>query len=229
MIDPFLSIQSLPPLQQHEALRSMKAEVFKQSLFLTAKHLLNYQDMVYRAHGDVVQALENNDKRKMIVMPRGSLKTSLCSVAFPIWTLLRNPNERILLDSELYTNSKNILREIKSHLENPTLVNLFGQFQTEPWNEGEITIAQRRKVYKEASITAGGVGTTKVGQHYSMIIMDDMNSPANSATKEGREKVIDHYKYSFSLLEPDGVIVLVGTRYSSGDLIGHILENEIGV
>ena len=229
MIDPFSSLQRLPPLEQHQALKVMQGELYKQSLFLTAKKLLNYQDLVWHAHGDVIEALESDTKRKMIVMPRGSLKTSLCSVAYPIWSLIKNPNERILLDSELYTNSKNILREIKSHLEGERLRALFGKFEMEPWNEGEITIAQRTKVYKEASITAGGVGTTKVGQHYSMIIMDDMNSPANSGTKEGREKVIDHYKYSFSLLEPHGVMVLVGTRYSSGDLIGSILESEIGI
>ena len=31
-----------------------------------------------------------------------------------------------------------------------------------------------------------------------------------------------------SILEPDGILVVIGTRYAVDDLIGHIIENEIG-
>lgn len=130
----------------------------------------------------------------------------------------------------MYTNSKNLLREIKTHLESERLTNLFGPFKTDSnWNEGEITVRQRTKNLKEATITAGGVETTKVGQHYDLIIFDDMNSDKNSNTQEGREKIINHYKMSTAILDPGGTIVVIGTRYAHNDLIGHILENEMGV
>ena len=54
-----------------------------------------------------------------------------------------------------------------------------------------------------------------------------MNSPQNSNTPENREKVIDHYKYYQSILDPGGEVVIVGTRYHEQDLIGHVLQNEI--
>lgn len=142
--------------------------------------------------------------------------------------MLKNPNERILLDSEIYTNSKNFLREIKGHLEGEEITELFGQFKTDNcWSESEIIIKQRTKVLKEASITAGGIGTEKTGQHYDTIICDDLNSPNNSGTKEGCEKVIQHFRFLKSILEPGGKLVLVGTRYSELDAISFVLHNLI--
>lgn len=212
-----------------EAVRLAVADGYRRSLYLTAKTLLGYKDINKETHGGIIAALEAPTKRKLICVPRGCLKSTIACVAYPIWLLLRDPNLRILIDSELYTNSKNFLREIKGQLESPRLTAIFGQFKSETnWNEGEITIRQRTNVKKEASITVGGVGTTKVGQHYDIIIGDDYNSNKNSLTPEGCEKVINHYRYNQSILEPDGTYVVIGTRYSENDLIGFILNNEIG-
>ena len=65
------------------------------------------------------------------------------------------------------------------------------------------------------------------GQHYSVIIADDLSSLDNSLTKEQREKVINHWRLYISLLDPGGTIVVVGTRYSAGDIVAHIIETEI--
>lgn len=218
------AIKGLSPDEQRVALR----EVFKASLYRTAKYLLGYKEITAYTHRETVQCLESPTTRKLIVLPRGCFKSSLGSASYPIWRLLKNPNERILLDSELYSNSKNFLREIKGHLESPTLTELFGPFRNDScWNEGEILINQRNRIYKEASITASGIGSEKTGQHYSVIICDDLNSPSNSATQEGRDKVVQHYRYLTSILEPDGTLVVIGTRYAEMDIPGFILHNEI--
>lgn len=203
---------------------------YRSSLGDTAKYLLSYQDVNPYTHGDVITALEDPSKRKLIVCPRGSLKSTVCDVSYPIWKLLVDPNERILIDSEIFSNSKTFLREIKAQLESERLVSLFGKFRSDfNWTEASITINQRTKTYKEPSIQVSGIGAVKVGQHYSTIIMDDMNSNNNSATPEGRQKVIDHYKLNTSILEPDGTMVIVGTRYAENDLIGHVLQNELEI
>lgn len=219
-------LRSPPPEAIAEATEAQK-ELFKSNLYLTAKCLLGYKDLTWATHGPVCRILEAQTKRKLIVMPRGSFKSSLCSVAYPIWRLLNNPNKRILLDSELYTNSKNFLREIKDHLESQRITRLFGQFKCSTWNEGEIIISQRTVVKKEASITCTGIGAEKTGQHYDEIIMDDMNSPSNSNTPEGCAKVVQHYRYMQAILDPGGTLILVGTRYSAADLIQNCIDNEI--
>lgn len=202
-------------------------ELSKKSLWFVCWSLLGYRDVNYETHGEIIKVLESESKRKLICVPRGCLKSSIACVAYPIWLLINNPNLRILIDSELYTNSKNFLREIKAHLESPKFELLFGEWKTDPWNEAEIIIKQRNKFFKEGSITVGGIGTTKVGQHYNVIIGDDYNSAANTSTKEGADKVINHYKMNTSILEPEGTYVIIGTRYGANDTIGYILSNEI--
>jgi len=205
-------------------------ELCKDSLFILAHAILDYKDVNQRTHGEIIQTLESSGQRKLIVMPRGSLKSSLCTIAYPIWLLNKEPNERVLIDSEVYGNSCTYLREIKTHMKhNKPLVSLFGDYEGELWNNDEIIIKQRTRPLKEPSITAGALGTTRVGQHYSTIIFDDLNSPKNTNNKENAQKVIDHYKYYLSILEPNGTAIIVGTRYSENDLIGHILLNELGI
>lgn len=155
--------------------------------------------------------------------------SSIGITAYSIWKLINNPNERILIDSEVYENSKNFLREIKAYLQSPHMTEVFGDFRGSVWGEGELTIAQRTHPYKEASVTAGGVNTVKVGQHYSVIISDDLNSGNNSGTPEMRAKVLNHYRLNDAILDPGGTYVVIGTRYADDDVIGNILKNEIGI
>jgi hypothetical protein len=180
-------------------------------------------------HLPIIQALESPTPRCLICVPRGTFKSSIVSVAYPIWRLNRNPNLRLFLDSELYSNSVNFLREIQGHYLSEKFIEIFGDLRSETWNQSELIVSTRTKVLKEPSILAGGIGTTKVGQHYDEIIGDDYNSPRNSSTHEGRKKVIDHYQYNTSVLELHGRYTIVGTRYAEDDLIGFILKNEIGL
>jgi hypothetical protein len=206
----------------------MRKQAYKSSLFALTKYGLGYDLLSEKTHGPICKMLESPTNKKLLVIPRGCFKSTLASISYPIWLLLNDFNHRILLDSELYTNSSKFLREIKGHLESKHITDLFGEFKTDfNWNESEITIKQRTKIYKESSITCSGIGAQKTSQHYSIIIADDMNSPDNSLSTELREKVISHYRLYISLLEPGGTIVVIGTRYSQGDLIGHILTNEV--
>ncbi len=205
---------------------SQLVEAYQESLYHTAKYLLGYGEITRHTHQSMVSALESPSKRKLLCVPRGCFKSSIGCVSFPIWALMRNPNLRILIDSEVYENSKNFIREIRGKLETPLVTELFGTFRSNHWTEGSITIAQRTRVLKEASVTASGVGANKTGQHYDIIIHDDLNSDKNSNTQEGRQKVIRHYQMNVSILEPDGVMVVIGTRYAADDVIGWIMENE---
>lgn len=223
------SLGKLKPAERNAAIKDALQNHYKSSLFATAVDLLGYDRVRPHSHGNVIRCLESPTKRKLIVEPRGTFKSTIGVVANSIWMLIRNPNERILIDSEIYSNSITYLREIKHHLESERLSRLFGTFRTKNWNESEITIAQRTVNKKEPSITAGGIGTTKVGQHYSVIISDDSNGSKNSATSEQRQKVIEHYQYNQAILDPDGAYTIIGTRWHVSDLIGWVIENELNI
>lgn len=221
-------IDKLETKAQLDALRAGEAALYRKSLYLTAKYLLGYSEVNWRTHGEMIQVLEGPEKRKLIIMPRGTFKTSIAIVAYPIWCLLNDPNERIMIDSELFTNAKRSLQEISQHLQSEKLVNLFGEFRGDGvWNDSEILISQRTIIKKEASLMASGIGAEKTGVHATRILSDDLCSPSNMNTPENRQKVVDHYRYYTSILDPGGTIVVVGTRYHSSDLYAWLLENEI--
>lgn len=200
---------------------------YQQSLYHTAKYLCGYADVNWNTHSKALNVLQNQGNRKLVVMPRGTFKTSLCVVAYTIWNIIRNPNIRILIDSELWTLSRNSLREIKAHILGETFQTVFPGWGLTLANQDEMTINQRTIIRKEPTVTASGIGAGKTGQHYDVVIFDDLNSPQNSLKPELAQKVVDHYRYYTSILEPGGVISGSGTRYSELDLIGHIMRTEV--
>lgn len=212
-----------------EAYKLAYRSALKESLFQTCKLVCNYKDVTEHTHVPMIRALEAKSLRKLICVPRGTLKSSVGSVAFPIWLLMNNPDLRILIDSEVYGNSITYLREAKGILQSQEFIDVFGNWKSDIWNEGEILIKPRTRNLKEASITCGAIGTIKVGQHYDVIIGDDYSSPKNTASPEQRKKVIDHYQYNQSILEPGGIYALIGTRYHEEDIIGWVMKNELGL
>lgn len=208
-------------------MRNLIKERYLESTYLLGKKVLGYEFSEH-THKPICDILDSITTRKLIVCPRGTFKSTMVCVAYPIRTMLRNPNIRILIDSELFTNSKNFLREMKAQLASAPLIDLFGDVRDQSnWAEDSFTVRRTRAHLKESTVTAGGIGTEKTGQHYDLIIMDDLNSPKNSGTPENREKVIAHYKMMTAILEPGGTLVVVGTRYAANDVIGYILENEV--
>lgn len=231
--------QSLDDDVEYEAHTELLADIYRANFYSFLKSdILGFRDVVWSTHKSCIQALTAETFRKLIVMPRGSLKSTIACVAFPIWLLLKNPNLRIYIDSEVLTNAKNFMRQIQGVVGSPAFEEVFGVWKPKGrdsvWNQTEMIISPRTKNLKEASITCGGVGTVKVGQHYDVVIGDDYNSPQNSETPEGQEKVIRHYKYNQSILDPPaewpiGTYVIIGTRYAERDLIGYVAQRELGM
>ncbi len=211
-------------------LLGMRRELYMGSLFHFAKYCLGYKEMTVKTHGPICKALQAKTRRKLLCVPRGCFKSSVGTVAYTMWSLLHDPNLRILIDSEKYTNAKNFLREITAHyVNNQEFIACFGDWIGPLWNEGEAIVAQRTKALKEPSIACSGIGAGKTSQHYDLIVADDLSSYINTMNPEVAQKTIDHYRQYISLLEPNGTIVIIGTRYSEIDIIGFVLKNELGI
>lgn len=181
---------------------------------------------------------KGSKQKKLILEPRGSLKSTCVTVALPLQLILRQPNIRILIDSEKLTNSSKFLGSIKGHIEGNEKYRMLSQYlygrypnpntnKEEKWTSTEIVSTLRTdKSIKEPTISCGGVDVVKVGMHYDVIIMDDPVSDNNTGTKEQIDKVIQHYKLALSLLEPNGKLIIIGTRWDYGDLYGYIMDNH---
>lgn len=73
-------------------------------------------------HRELAEFLESSDRpRKLILMPRGHLKSTLCSVGFALWRIWLNPNVRILVGTASKDLALSFVREVKQYLEDPDL------------------------------------------------------------------------------------------------------------
>lgn len=178
----------------------------------------------------------------LALMPRGSLKSSIITIGFSIQWLLNFSDDRVLLDSEVFSKSKAFLTEIKGHYEdNIDFRRVFYTIHgimpnekkraqsprgTDTWSTEQIVLACRRRKRKEPSIDCAGIDTTKNGMHYDLVIMDDIHSEKNTKTSEQLEQVKEHYKLVYSLLEPSHPAVIVGTRWDYNDLYQMIIDEE---
>ncbi len=207
------------------------------SLYLFSKHILDTKPIVRHAHKNLClfvedKYIEGDDTQvkpfKLILMPRGSLKTTLITNNYSIQQIILNPNIRILIASETYANAKFYVRQIKEIFEtNETLKNLYGDFVGETsWRDEWFIVSTRTRPQREPTVSAGGVDQTKVGMHYDLIICDDLVSQNNIQTKDQMQKVQNFYSLALSLLEPNGKMIVVGTRWAYYDLYNHIIENE---
>jgi predicted phage terminase large subunit-like protein len=172
----------------------------------------------------------------LLLMPRGTFKSSVVTIGFALQTILGDPDSRILIDSETFAKAKAFLAEVKGHLEandkfREVFFTLYGVYpddkkRAELWSDSALNIAARKRQRKEPTFSCGGVDVTKNGMHYDLIIMDDLHSELNTANKDQIEKVVQHYKLAFSLLDPGKPLIVIGTRWDYNDVYQYILDNE---
>lgn len=201
--------------------------------YFFCKHILGYSEMELQPHEELCDFITKSKKnKKMINLPRGAFKSSVVTIGYSLWLLINNSNLRILITSETLSQSKVFLQGVKNHIEQNHLFQaLYGDLRPASidvsWRSDEITIGTRTKAgVREASVTASGVGVTKVGMHYDIIIIDDVVSSKNVNTPEQLNKTLEHYRLLLSILDPGGKLIIIGTRYSYSDLYGHIKESE---
>lgn len=170
-------------------------------------------------------------RRKLILMPRGSFKSSCVTIGYSIQQICKNPNIRILIGSEVNATAKKFLREIKDHFEsNDRIQHLYGNHVRAKgrWTDDEITSRLRKRNLKEPTIFTTGTDQTRTGMHCDLAILDDPVSATNINTKESREKTLQWYReISNNILEPDGHLIIIGTRWHFNDLYQYILDEEV--
>lgn len=172
---------------------------------------------------------------------RGAGKSTVGTVGKAIWYLCVDRSLRLLMASKKHANATRLLRDISSHLTtNKRLLELFGEFRDPnprsalKWNESEITVTGRERVYRESSVTCVGVDGSLAGGHFDVEFSDDIVDNTNSTTQEMRDKIESWY---YSVMDPcmepadhvpyRGDRNRVGTRYHYDDLYGRwIFKNE---
>lgn len=178
-------------------------------------------------HDELAAFLKTAGNFIHIELPRGHLKSWIVTKGWAIQQVLKNPNLRVLIVNAVEGNATMFLRTIEKFMgPGSGLEVIYGSFVSDVWNQNELIIRQRTQVLDAPTFAAAGVQKTLTSQHYDIIIADDLVEPANVATPEQRAKIYEFYLSLFDLLEPQGKLVVIGTRYHQADLYSKILEEN---
>jgi predicted phage terminase large subunit-like protein len=160
-------------------------------------------------------------KRLIVSMPPRHGKSSFLSLYFPAWYLFRNPTHKIILTSYEADFASSWGRKVRD---------IFLEFGRE-W--GREIREDSQAVYRWELKTGGGMYTAGVGGPITgkggdLIIVDDPIKNAEEAnSKTMREKLWDWYKSTlYTRLEPNGILIVIATRWHEDDLIGRLIKTE---
>ena len=144
----------------------------------------------------IYKILEEGDSFSEMIAFRGSAKTTISMLFYPIWEMIRGKKHHLVLISDTFGQVKDHIYNIKSELEsNKRLIEDFGGFDVEmetqkkkEWQKTSMIIPKY-----DTKITGKSTGQKVRGIRYKqwrpdLIIADDIEDLEAIRTKENRDK-----------------------------------------
>ena len=158
--------------------------------------------------------------RVALASPRSFMKSTTCSVEFPLKVSLFKQFKEILLVSNSEGLAINFLRSIKINYEsNERIHRYFGKQMSDKWTETHI-ITKSDQMGPACSIRAVGWGAQIRGYRPDLIILDDIESDETVISEEVRKKMKDWIlKAAINSLRVDGSMIWVGTLINRVSLL----------
>ena len=211
------------------------------SLYFFAKGILGFDWLDEKIHLPLCKILEDyeNNTRIKVILPRGWLKTTVVSCSYPLWRAINDPNVRVLLCQNTFTNACSKLRRIRGAIEGNQLFRTLSPeilpTTKSVWKTDSLCL-NRPKDFDESTFEAAGSGTQVTSRHYDVIIEDDSVAPEDddltidicAPSKEAVEKAIGWHRLAIPLLNNPmkSQNIVVGTRWGQVDLLAWIDEHE---
>ena len=185
-------------------------------------------------HHEVYSALADDDeKRVLIAAPRGTAKSTVTTLIYPLWRLAFKKSDEdlfIVIISESQAQSINFLSRIKYHLtHSDNFRKTFGDMgpnTASRWTHTDVVLANGTR------IIAVGTGQRVRGfiegdTRPNLIVVDDFESELNAFTPEARAK---NRKWMTEAVIPslsdDGKICMIGTVISEDCFLYWAKESE---
>jgi len=171
-----------------------------------------------------LEALARRDIRRLAVfLPPRHSKSEVCSVRFPAWLLGQMPNDRMIVATHTSGLAYRVSRQIRSQITGPSY-----PFPMVRLSQTEAAVGSWGIQKYRGGLIAAGVGGAIAGHGANALIIDDPHRNRESADSPHQQDRIFQWWQDDALtrLEPDGIVLLMLTRWNTGDLAGRILEHE---
>lgn len=173
-------------------------------------------------------------KLSMLLGPRNSFKstigvTYLCEYFALKWKLHYGYDVRIGIGRSSRELAGNALKDVRQGFEtNSTLRSLLGieNVKKSRWTNLEVRLGWRQKSIREATLATMGLDHAKTGEHYDLIVLDDLITEVNYESSRTLEYARTYIDACLPLLETWGALVYIGTRWAHNDPPGKILREE---
>lgn len=196
--------------------------------------IIGFEDLSLDLHLKMARWIETRKGepvRKLGLVSRDHLKTSVWTIADTMRRVTADPTERVVFFNEIIGNSIDWLGKIKSV---PERCELWQWLYPERmpnmnfrWNQQELVFT-RPVEFPEATITPMGMGGASTGRHYTVVKEDDLIGKEASESPSIMQKAIDQHKLAEHLLADPrrNEIHTFGTRWAPSDLYSWMLANE---
>lgn len=156
----------------------------------------------------------------VIAGPRGFGKTITCTKGFSLFKSVESRERRVLIVGKTLPQSRKVQREIRLQLQRNEMMKVFGPFfDDDSVDTGtELIFAGRRSLDSEPNISCIGIGSSKIGGHYDIILCEDLVDSSNCSGRNAellRGWVLEEL---MGMLLPEGEIHFVQSRYGPADL-----------
>ena len=170
---------------------------------------------------NVLEQVERGDlKRVILCAPPGFGKSTLLQ-AWSAWFLGRKPSRRVLMLSAAE----------KLALRNSRIVRDYIRSEAWPWDDLSISedssAVGQWEIRGAGGLRAIGQGGTVTGFRCEAIVCDDVQ--ADQGSPATRDTLEEWFRGVLTTrLEPDGVVVLIQTRWSTDDSVARLEQGESG-
>jgi predicted phage terminase large subunit-like protein len=216
--------------QQREQLRgAILRRLAPTDVYAYGEYVFGYEAQPHhRAMVDFIDECIDRRQNGVVLMPRGSAKTTWGNTIKTTHTVSRHKDIRIGLISNTAKQSNDFSRAIRYTLEaNTQQHELFGNLKSsQKWTDVEWLRADSRWAgSKDVTLYSAGAGGAIISKRFDVILCDDILDEENTSTPEAREKVENWFwKTLRPCLVPGGIIIVLGTRWAEDDLYQHLID-----
>jgi predicted phage terminase large subunit-like protein len=168
-------------------------------------------------------------QRVFCVSPPDHAKSSYWSIAFPLYYIGQFPEDAVAIVSNTDDLAQKFMGSVAATIkENEKYQKVFPHVVPDPgrrWNLKELYMKRQRPERPDPSIQAIGLGGGIIGRRLDCIIVDDPINEKFADSEADMARVKRWFKRTLlSRLKPNGIIIVIMTRWALDDLGSDILD-----
>lgn len=171
-------------------------------------------------------SLDGGLSRLCVSMPPRHGKSSMVTLAYPLWLIFRNPNLNILIVNNTISLSEKFGISLREYVKK--FGRLFNVYLSDAKHSSSHLMFENEdgELYR-GSIRLQGSSGSITGQDADYLIIDDPYKGFEDITPSLLEKKLEWFKVMIlQRLEPSSHLIILHTRWHSRDIQGYLLDEQ---